>query len=125
MVAKRIWSNNRRTGVAVYRTLTFKAVVGERDSRPIAVVTGASRGIGRAIALSLGSAGCRVIVNYAHNDKMAQEVADLINTQGAGTGAEGIVMKADCSDDVAVGEMFSKIRAEIGPVNILVSIVFN
>lgn len=91
----------------------------EGESRPLAVVTGASRGIGRAIALSLGSAGCRVIVNYAHNDQLAQDVADLINRQGKGT---GIAMKADCSDDIAVVDMFSKIKADMGPVNILVVI---
>ena len=124
MLAKRIFGNRRLTGKRTF-TFTSKAVVsGVECSRPIAVVTGASRGIGRAIALSLGRAGCRVVVNYAHNEKMAQEVADLINTQGQGTGAEGIVMKADCSDDVAVADMFSKIRADIGPVNILVIIIF-
>ena len=84
---------------------------------PLAVVTGASRGIGRAIALSLGSAGCRVVVNYAHNAKMAQEVADQINMEGKGA---AFVMKTDCSDDVAVAEMFTEIKTEMGPVNILV-----
>ena len=49
---------------------------------------------------------------------MAQDVADQINIQGQG---EGIVMKANCSDDIAVAEMFSEIRATVGPVNILVN----
>ena len=46
----------------------------EMPANPVALVTGASRGIGRAIALALGDAGCKVIVNYASNEAAALEV---------------------------------------------------
>ncbi len=48
----------------------------------VAIVTGASRGIGRAIALALSEAGARVVVNYQHNRTGAAEVAGLINGRG-------------------------------------------
>ncbi|KAE9454712.1 hypothetical protein C3L33_13389, partial [Rhododendron williamsianum] len=49
---------------------------------PVVVVTGASRGIGRAIALALGKAGCKVLVNYARSSKEAEEVCKEIETCG-------------------------------------------
>ena len=50
----------------------------ELPENPVAVVTGASRGIGKAIALALGDAGCKVIINYAASDAAALEVAEEI-----------------------------------------------
>lgn len=49
----------------------------EMPANPVAVVTGASRGIGKAIALALADAGCKVIVNYASNEAAALEVCKL------------------------------------------------
>ena len=46
----------------------------EMPANPVAVVTGASRGIGKAVALALGEAGCKVIINYASSDAAALEV---------------------------------------------------
>lgn len=86
-------------------------------SGKVAVVTGASRGIGRAIALALGGAGCRVIVNYNKNHDLAAEVAGQINSMGA----EGIALKADCSDRDAVLNMFQHIETDMGQVHILVN----
>ena len=93
-------------------------------ARPLAVVTGSSRGIGRSIALALGSAGCRVVVHYAHNKDMALEVADMINNQvqvgGMRASGEAVVMQADCSDPDSVNDMFTNIRSQLGPVDVLV-----
>lgn len=108
---------HKRAGAGLSRMFCDHA---SGSDRPIAVVTGASRGIGRAIALSLADAGCRVVINYAHNENNAQDVANLINGGAGETGAQGIVMRADCSDSDAVTEMFSKIRTELGTVDILV-----
>ena len=47
----------------------------EMPANPVVVVTGASRGIGKAIALKLGEAGCHVVVNYASSDAAALEVS--------------------------------------------------
>jgi 3-oxoacyl-[acyl-carrier protein] reductase len=61
-------------------------------SADVAIVTGASRGIGKAIALELGSKGCKVAVNYSASsgaaDEVAQQIIDL--------GGEAIVIGANC-----------------------------
>lgn len=58
----------------------------------VAVVTGASRGIGRSIALALGAAGCKVAVNFAASPAAAEEVAHQIEELGG----EAIVVGANC-----------------------------
>lgn len=58
----------------------------------VAIVTGASRGIGRSIALALGAAGCKVAVNYASSPAAAEEVAKEIEKLGG----EAIVVGANC-----------------------------
>ncbi|KAJ8536586.1 hypothetical protein K7X08_034987 [Anisodus acutangulus] len=49
---------------------------------PVVVVTGASRGIGKAVALAFGKAGCKVLVNYARSSKEAEEVSKEIESCG-------------------------------------------
>lgn len=83
----------------------------------IALVTGGSRGIGRAMALALAEAGHKVAVNYASNSTAAEEVVARIIETGGGA----IAIQADVSDDEAVGEMFSTVHAELGPPLILVN----
>jgi hypothetical protein len=58
----------------------------------VAIVTGGSRGIGRAIALALGAAGCKVAVNYAASSGAAEEVAQQVEQLGG----EAIVVGANC-----------------------------
>jgi 3-oxoacyl-[acyl-carrier protein] reductase len=93
----------------------------EFPPNPVVVVTGASRGIGKAIALALGEAGCKVIVNYASNDAAALEVCDEIKALGGDKGGEGFAYKANMGDLNDVRGMFDKVVEEIGPVNILVN----
>ena len=78
-----------------------------------ALVTGASRGIGRAIALELAKEECRVIVNCAHSPAKAEAVAEEIRKAGG----EAEVCVCDISDESAVNEMFRK----LGKVDILVN----
>lgn len=59
----------------------------------VAIVTGASRGIGRGIAIALGEAGWRVVVNYAGNEAAAQEAVALVGE----TGGEAIAVQGDVS----------------------------
>lgn len=61
--------------------------------RPIALVTGASRGIGRAIAIQLASDGFFVIINYYQNNVAAEEVLNLVKDRGD----DGLVQKFDAS----------------------------
>lgn len=80
----------------------------EAPANPVAIVTGASRGIGRAIALALGEAGCKVIVNYASNEVAAEEVVSEIIQRGGEKGANAIAVKANCGNLEEVQAMFSK-----------------
>lgn len=82
----------------------------------VALVTGAGRGIGRAIALELASKGYAVALNYAHSAEAANEAAAEIIKSGGRAAA----LKADVSNATEVKEMFSAAAASFGSVNILV-----
>ena len=83
----------------------------------VALVTGASRGLGRAIALSLAEAGATVIINYNNSPEKADEVVAEI----AASGGHALAIRADVSDEHSVSEMFSKIKSVIGDVDIVVN----
>ncbi|MDX1447981.1 MAG: 3-oxoacyl-[acyl-carrier-protein] reductase [Acidimicrobiia bacterium] len=83
----------------------------------VALVTGGSRGIGRAIALKLADSGHRVAVNYASRADAAEEVVDAI-TSGGG---EAVAVGADVSDPDAVTSLFSEVGDRLGPVEVLVN----
>lgn len=82
-----------------------------------ALVTGASRGIGRAVAVALASAGAKVAVNYAGNDAAAEETKAVIEAAG-GT---AILVKADIADSEAVEKMVADTVAAFGQIDILVN----
>ncbi len=86
-------------------------------SEKIVLVTGASRGIGRAIALELGSRGATVIVNYNSSEKPAQEVLELIKESGG----DGMVYQADVSDAEQVDAMIKAVTTEYGKLDVLVN----
>lgn len=83
----------------------------------VALVTGASRGIGRAIALELGSKGAKVAVNYAGSKEKALEVVKEIEEMGS----SAIAIQADVTSQEAISEMFKVIEEKLGSVNILVN----
>lgn len=83
----------------------------------VALVTGASRGIGRSIALALAAEGAAVAVNYAGNIKAAEEVqAEIV-----GNGGRAVIVKADVSDAEAVEAMIETVINEYGTIDILVN----
>lgn len=83
----------------------------------VALVTGASRGLGRAIAVKLASLGCKVVINYCQSQEKAQEVIVEIEQRGG----EAILIKADVSDAVSVREMIKTINNQWGNIDILVN----
>ncbi|MGX4255229.1 3-oxoacyl-[acyl-carrier-protein] reductase [Bacillus sp. YH3-2-B2] len=82
-----------------------------------AVVTGASRGIGRAIALDLAKNGCNVVVNYSGNEAKANEVVDEIKSLGR----NAIAVKADVSNSEEVQNMMKEAVAAFSSIDILVN----
>jgi len=91
--------------------------VGIDLSGKIALVTGAGRGIGRAVALKLGAAGAKVAVNYNSSEAAAQEVVGAI----ASDGGEARALKADVGNPGEVDTMINGVVKEWGRIDILVN----
>ena len=89
----------------------------KRLHEQVALVTGASRGIGRAIALALAAEGARVVVNYASSASAADEVVAEIEAMGS----EAIAIKADVSQAGQVDAMFAAIMEKWARVDRLVN----
>lgn len=83
----------------------------------VALVTGASRGIGRAIALDLAKNGASVAVNYAGSEAKANEVVDEIKANGG----NAFAIKADVSNSDDVGQMMKDVISQFGQLDILVN----
>ena len=82
-----------------------------------ALVTGASRGIGKAIALELAREGAKVALNYASSDAKAQAVADEIKELGG----EAVLAKANLADPAEARAMVAKVIEQFGGLDILVN----
>lgn len=82
-----------------------------------ALVTGANSGIGRAVAIALGSAGAEVVVNYVRGENAANEVVDEVVKSGSRAAA----IQADVSNEDQVQAMFRKMIEEFGTIDILVN----
>jgi 3-oxoacyl-[acyl-carrier protein] reductase len=90
--------------------------MGELAGR-IALVTGGSRGIGRAIAIALGRAGAKVVINYTANEAAANETAAAVVAAGGGA----VTKRFDVADSAAVDAAFKEIVAAEGGLHILVN----
>lgn len=83
----------------------------------IALVTGGSRGIGKAIALGLAAAGCDVAVNYVSREAEARATADAIRARGH----RAVVVKGDVARSADVTTLVAAVERDLGPVDILVN----
>jgi 3-oxoacyl-[acyl-carrier protein] reductase len=83
----------------------------------VAIVTGASGGIGRAVAVRLAKAGMSVAVHYAGNRDRAKAVADEI----VAAGGRALVVAADVADEAQVAALFDQVEAEFGDVDVVVN----
>jgi 3-oxoacyl-[acyl-carrier protein] reductase len=83
----------------------------------VAVVTGASRGLGRGIAIKLASLGAKTAINYLSNDEEAEKVVQII----IGSNGEAFAIKANVADSEAVKIMMRQIVEKWGKIDILVN----
>jgi glucose 1-dehydrogenase len=90
----------------------LKILVGQQ-----ALVTGANSGIGEAVAIALGAAGARVVVNYVTGDEAAEAVVERIRRGGS----EAYAHKADVSNEAEVQAMFQRMLKQFGTIDILVN----
>ena len=83
----------------------------------VALVTGASRGIGRAIAIRLAAEGAKVAINFAGNTEKAEAVKAEIEAAGG----EALLVQANVADAAAVEEMVAKVVEAFGGIDVLVN----
>jgi 3-oxoacyl-[acyl-carrier protein] reductase len=86
-------------------------------SKPVALVTGAGRGIGRSIAVALGAAGHPVAINYLSRADDAKQTLEAVESHGG----EGLCVQADVADGSQVDGLFSQVEERLGSVGILVN----
>src|ERR1700722_5266383 len=89
----------------------------QQNNAKVALVTGASRGIGMAVAERLARDGFKLIINYSENAAPAEELVRKLE----GAGVQAIAVKADISDPRAVREMFDAAETAFGGVDVLVN----
>ncbi|CEJ60503.1 hypothetical protein PMG11_09075 [Penicillium brasilianum] len=92
-------------------------LVNKELSGKVALVTGASRGIGAAIAIKFAQHGANVAINYVSSSTAADSVANEVRTHGV----RALTVKADVSNQAEVGTMFEAVKREFGRLDIVVS----
>jgi 3-oxoacyl-[acyl-carrier protein] reductase len=85
--------------------------------KPVALITGAASGIGRAATVALAEAGYNVAINYSRSEQAARETASLAQAKGAKT----LLFQCDVSDDPSVRKMIAAVEKEFGRIDALVN----
>ena len=83
----------------------------------VALITGASRGIGRAIAIELAKNGANIAINYNSNLKSAEETQKLVNESGV----KSEIIKADVSKEISIKLLIKQTEKKLGPIDLLVT----
>jgi len=89
----------------------------QKRSGKVAVVTGASKGIGASIAKHLAAEGAAVVVNYASS----KEGADRVVAEITGNGGKAIAVQADVSKQAEIGSLFAETKKAFGKLDILIN----
>ena len=87
------------------------------QGKPVALITGAATGIGRAAAVALAAAGYDVAINYSRSEQAARETA----AQAQAKGAKTLLFQCDVSDDPSVRKMLAAVEKEFGRLDALVN----
>jgi len=103
-----------KIGSTVQSSTTLSMVA---DDAKVCLVTGASRGLGRSIALDLGKQGCKVVVNYAGSEEAANKVVEEIKESGG----DAIAVQANCADIDSIKAMFKTTVEEFGTCDVLIN----
>ena len=83
----------------------------------VALVTGGSRGIGRAIAVALAKQGVKVAINWVTNEFAAQQTLEEVRAGGG----DGATYQADVASEGEVGKMVTAVESDLGPIDMLVT----
>ncbi|OIT21452.1 PREDICTED: 3-oxoacyl-[acyl-carrier-protein] reductase 4-like [Nicotiana attenuata] len=113
-------SKNSISSVVNAQAITVEQAAPQVTSKteaPVVIVTGASRGIGKAISLALGKAGCKVLVNYARSSKEAEEVCKEIEA----CGGQALSFGGDVSKEADVEAMIKTAVDAWGTVDVLIN----
>jgi 3-oxoacyl-[acyl-carrier protein] reductase len=111
------WKNSAREAEKPWATQKEQnTLMGQLDGR-VAIITGGSRGIGRAVALELGKRGATVVVNYQANATAAQEVVDTIVAEGGNATA----IQANVADFAQVEQLIKTVVDQFEQLDILVN----
>lgn len=89
----------------------------QADTTPVALITGASRGIGRVLALRLAARGMHVVVNYKTNRELAEQTLGAVRTAGA----DGITVRADIEEPDDVDALFAAVEERYGHLDAFVA----
>src|SRR5688572_9758447 len=95
----------------------MSTVSSQKLAGKVAIVTGASKGIGAAIATHLGAAGASVVVNYSSSKEGADRVVDLITKRGG----NAIAVQANVSQQADIDRLFAETKSAFGRLDILVN----
>src|SRR5690606_10324214 len=129
--ARVIWPRHRTSGIrhslrsspALPLGIFFASFASMKNNnhRPLesqtAIVTGASSGIGQAVAIELGASGANVLINYHRDEEGAQKTLETIER----VGGRGIVLQGDVGKQEDISLMFEEVKKNFGNLHILVS----
>ncbi|BFG21294.1 hypothetical protein CerSpe_075690 [Prunus speciosa] len=115
------WSSSSGSGIRAHVAAVEQSSAAVPQNRnveaPVVIVTGASRGIGKAVALALGKSGCKVLVNYARSSKEAE----LVSKEIEASGGQALTFGGDVSKEEDVAAMIKTVVDAWGTVDVLVN----